>query len=351
MSSRSVSGCHAEICQVDDGYLIRDLDSTNGTFVNGKEVKEHILHDGDIVHIATKEFRFGCGSLQMPECDESLIKTSPLNKNGPPLSIITTTLLLQEILHEEAVQTVLQPIVDLQTRRVVGYETLGRGTHERLSTNPAELFRIADKVGLATQLSRLFRKVAIREISALGNRLHFFFNIHPLELDNNVLVESLQQVSEGSCKDAQLVIEVHEDLVADSNKMLGLRSLTREHNIKLAFDDFGAGQSRFAELVDISPDFVKVDMKLVRDVHKCQGRQSLIKALKLVCDGVKTTIIAEGIETQEEADACLMLGCHWGQGYLFGRPMAVSDYCHPKSTIEMDLRVVMKELQRDKGPH
>src|SRR5262249_46607462 len=88
----------------------------------------------------------------------------------------------------------------------------------------------------------------------------------------------------------------------------------------LAYDDFGAGQARLAELVQVPADFVKIDRGLVQELPASRPMRELVRAVVRVCADLNACVVAEGIETAEQADLCRELGCHVGQGYLFGAP-------------------------------
>ena len=346
--SSQVSKIHAMIESGAHGYTIRDLGSTNGTFVNGERVTEAPLHNGDIVHIAHKEFRFGVMPVH-PIANKFDFDTAPVHKHkGQPLSVIYGRQALQEVLFHQQVRVLFQPIVDLKSGATMGFEALGRGTHEELSPNPAQLFQIAEKCGMATQLSRLFRLVAFRETNELSGLLSFFFNVHPAEMEDKNFVNSLAAAASTIREGHQLVMEVHEDCVSDVPAMKKLRDQLNSMGIGLAYDDFGAGQARLTELVEVPPDFLKLDMKLIRGIDKAPARQDMVRALIEVSARLGVCVLAEGIETAEEAECCRQLGCQWAQGFLFGRPVS-SDTISATSrrdTREVEVHQLLEQLSR-----
>jgi EAL domain-containing protein (putative c-di-GMP-specific phosphodiesterase class I) len=318
--SGQVSKLHAAIDYDGTNYTIRDLGSMNGTFVNGQRITVVTLHDGDIIHIAHKEFRFGV-TLVVQSLPLAMISDTAPAERGEPLSVIYGRSALQEVLLHQHVRIVFQRIVDLKTETTVGYEALGRGTHDHLSANPVQMFDLAEKCGLATQLSRLFRLIAFREAHRFSGALKFFFNVHPAEMDDKDFVNSLEQAALTVREDQQLVMEVHEDCVSDVAGMRRLRDRLKSLGIGLAYDDFGAGQSRLAELAEAPPDFLKLDMKLIRGIDQSPARQDMVGALIEVAVRLGVRVLAEGIETAEETACCRRLGCQWAQGFLFGRPV------------------------------
>jgi EAL domain-containing protein (putative c-di-GMP-specific phosphodiesterase class I) len=320
INSRHVSNNHAEIHNRGEELIIRDPGSTNGTFVNGQRIKEAVLSHGDIVHIAHKEFRFVQDSTFTPVQD--VVVTD--QRSGPlPASVIQNSALIKELLAKQNVLTLFQPIVDPRTNEIIGFEALGRGTHDKLSASPVELFTIAAACNLAADLSRLFRRKALQAAACLPSAARIFLNLHPSELINHTLARTLDTLTEGQGQ-RQIVLELHEEAVSSPVEMVKLREQLGRLGIELAYDDFGVGQSRLTELAEAPPDYIKLDKSLIRDLHLAPARQELVGALARVSTDLGIRVIAEGIEMPDEANICLRLGCHFVQGYFFGRPR---QYC------------------------
>jgi EAL domain-containing protein (putative c-di-GMP-specific phosphodiesterase class I) len=317
--ARQVSKEHAEVRRSGpDQFSIHDLGSTNGTFVNGRRIQDSPLVSGDILHVAHKEFRFGCKPVVTPDSTTTLGTESGVEVF--PLSILLTSKHLREMLAQQLVSTVFQPIVALDTHALLGYECLGRGVHSQLTANPGELLALAEKCQLAADLSRSFRLVGVKEAARLNGRPRMFFNLHPTEMVNDRLLSSLGEAVAILGGGQRMVIEVHENIAADTATLRRLSQRLRQLGIGLAYDDFGAGQARLTELTEVPPDFVKLDMKLVRGIEHSKPRQEIIQTLARVCSDLGVRMIAEGIETEDEAKTCQQLGCGFGQGFFFGRP-------------------------------
>ena len=138
------------------------------------------LSNGDIIHVAHKELRFGFESAETSD-DVGGCYTEPA-VSQLPASVIRSSNHLREMLSSQSVRTVFQPIVRLDTLDVLGFEALGRGAHSELSTSPSDLFGLADRCRLASELSQLFRTVAVEEASRLPEGFSIFFNLHPSEM-------------------------------------------------------------------------------------------------------------------------------------------------------------------------
>jgi len=319
--STEVSKEHAEIYVYEGKYRIRDLRSTNGTCVNGKPVDDIELQDGDIIHLGQSEFRFLADAMAPVDTEMNSLPGTELAPKGAsvPPSVLYGRPLLLDLLKDGAVRAVFQPIVDLHTSTTIAHEALGRGTSRDLSTRPVELFRLASKCNLARELSQLFRRAALRDSRQLDTGTTLFCNLHPLEvkhLDDAAMDELIPTMPVGH----RLVLEVHEDAVTDLATLRRLREHLKKRGVGLAYDDFGAGQSRIAELAEVPPDYIKLDMRLIRDIDRMNNRQDVVRAICTAAASLGVAVIAEGLERKEEADTCKALGCRYGQGFLLGHP-------------------------------
>ena len=315
----SVSVEHAELFVRDGRLWVRDLGSTNGTFVNRARIEgpTQVRH-GDVLHFGREEFRllhritdFGGG------------ETIPLDLDQENLPHVMATGLreMDELLRDEAVVPFFQPLVELSDDQRIGFEVLGRGAHPTLPVSPYELFRVAAAANKEVELSALFRDRGVQVGAGLEGQPQLYVNTHPAELrDQEGLVASLARLRE-SAPDVQVVLEIHEAAVLGPAPMRRLRERLVELGMGLAYDDFGAGHSRLAELLEVPPDVLKFDIAIVRDIHlaadsKRQMVGTLVRVLKE--QGIKC--LAEGVERKEEATACRELGFDLAQGWHFGKP-------------------------------
>lgn len=323
--SRHVSTFHAEIDRVGDGFAVRDLGSTNGTYVNNEKVTHSPLRDGDTLHVAEKELRFSCERFSWSGWDATALATTVRHEQG-----IDDVHRLERILGEQAVSAVFQPIVRLSDGATLAYEALGRNALPGLDWGPGKLFHVAEMRGKAAQLSRLLREVALRDARELpAGQMHLFLNIHPAELEAPGFYESLEELRAGLREGQFAVLEVHEAAITDPKSMMRARERLHEMGLGIAYDDFGAGQSRLRELSEVPPDYLKLDMGLVRDIDRNAVRQDLVRAVCRIMAEQGAQVLAEGVESDVERTTCLQLGCTFGQGFLFGRPAAVSSLPAP----------------------
>ncbi len=321
-----VSKLHAEIYQKDGELWLHDHASSNGTFVNRNRVSADVrLGEGDIVHFSTSEFVLGRAALATPEHLQTVLV--PTSTASLPSRLVGGAPALRELIGEQRVAPYYQPIMCLGPEtQTIGFELLGRGTHEALPQSPGELFRIAESAGLEAALSRLFRRVGIDAAPQLPGSPRLFVNSHPAELVSEDILATFRQARE-RLPDLALTLEVHEGTVNDAASMRELRSALTDLDIGLAYDDFGAGQSRLLELVEVPPDYLKFDISLIRDLHLAPpARQKMLQTLVSMVRDMEIACLAEGIERAEELEACRAIGFEFAQGYLLGRPAPVESW-------------------------
>jgi EAL domain-containing protein (putative c-di-GMP-specific phosphodiesterase class I) len=151
----------------------------------------------------------------------------------------------------------------------------------------------------------------------------YFVNTHPVEVVTPELVTSIKELAEIVCG-RPVVIEIHEGAVTNLAAIRELRAVLKDFGMRLAYDDFGAGQARLLELAEASPDYVKFDMQLIRGIDQsCGKRAQMLGALVNMVHELGILALAEGVETAAEARICRDLGFDFGQGYFYGRPSAL----------------------------
>jgi EAL domain-containing protein (putative c-di-GMP-specific phosphodiesterase class I) len=294
--------------------LIRDLSSTNGTYVNGQRITAPTpINDNDLIQFADLTFRI------RRQDTEIATQTQVGASCDQAMSLVQ----FDRIMSEQAVQPFYQAIVNLHDRQAVGYEVLGRSNVFGLETAGA-LFRAAAQLDLEVELSRMFRWEGIRCVSSLPGPPHLFVNTHPKELEKPGLIESLQAVRDVTAH-LSLTLEIHEAAVTDAKQMRQLRAELSELNIRLAYDDFGAGQNRLLELIEVRPDYLKFDMSWVREINTSPERRHVLSLAVRMTRELNIVPLAEGIETEEEHQACCEIGFELAQGFLYGKPVAASN--------------------------
>lgn len=225
---------------------------------------------------------------------------------------------LQEALAAGALEIAFQPIVEAGSERIVAHEVLARTPHPAFPTTG----RLVEAAQRAQQLPLLTRAVVERLAATLARTPtagHFFVNLHPGELSRpDQVVDALQPLAPHAHR---VVVEITErGAVLPEGGWVETVEELAARGFAVAVDDLGAGQSSLRMLAELQPQFVKVDMSVVRDVDAEPARQRLVELLCRFADTTGAKVIAEGVETRLEADTLARIGVSLLQGYLFGRP-------------------------------
>lgn len=221
-----------------------------------------------------------------------------------------------EIMESRSFYPVFQPFVELETGNVVGYEALTRFSD---GEPPDQRFMQAHSVGLGSELEALCAVTAVRAAKELAPETWLSLNFSPAALLDGRAAAVVDGV------DRPLVIEVTEHAQIKNYTAIR-RALSEIGTCKLAVDDAGAGFTSLSHILELQPDFVKLDISLVRDIDTNPARQAMIAGMCHFAAQSGTTLIAEGIETEAEASMLRQLGVPLGeagmlgQGYLFGKP-------------------------------
>jgi PAS domain S-box-containing protein len=223
---------------------------------------------------------------------------------------------VQTIMRERRFSPVFQPFVELGSGRIVGYEALTRFDD---GESPDQHFSQAHSVGLGSELEALCAESALGQATSMESDVWLSLNFSPAALLDGHAAKVVNGV------DRPLVIEVTEHAQI-KNYVAIRRALADLENCQLAVDDAGAGYTSLSHILELHPDFVKLDISLVRDIDTNPARQAMIAGMCHFAAQSGTTLIAEGIETESEAEMLRGLGVPLGeggmlgQGFLFGRP-------------------------------
>jgi EAL domain-containing protein (putative c-di-GMP-specific phosphodiesterase class I) len=324
LTDKRISRRHSEIRKSGDHLWIRDFESTNGTFVNQKEIKQaELLEPGDTISIG--KFKFCLKSVKsnstaMAEETYSMDISEDLN------CLASLEPKLRALLRERNVFPHFQPVLRFSDMTIVGYEILGRVADKDLPSNPSELLDMAQWLGCASDLSALFREVGVDIGRNLPGSPILFVNSTPSEVyQMDVLLESLEKIHDMAPLN-KIVLEINEKAATDTDEMSRLRKGLGKLNIGLAFDDFGVGQTRLVELAKAPPDFLKFDMSLIRQIHLAPKRlHQMVSTFVKAAQNLGVATVAEGIECSNEAETCQQLGFNFAQGFFYGRPLPINE--------------------------
>jgi diguanylate cyclase (GGDEF)-like protein len=216
-----------------------------------------------------------------------------------------------------------QPIIDLGTRQIRGFETLARWTDRDLgSVSPGVFIPIAEERGIIGPLSQLVLRKATEAARNWPSDLFLSFNLSPSQLvDQNTGLHILAILDRTGFDPRRLEIEITETgLMNDPVSAGKIVEDLRRCGIRVSLDDFGTGLSSLGRLREFHFDKLKIDRSFVASILEDRPSEHIIRAILSMCEGLGMEAVAEGIEKEEQATRLTAFGCQGGQGYLFGRP-------------------------------
>lgn len=229
---------------------------------------------------------------------------------------------LRRIIADSAVRTLFQPIVELEQRRVVGYEALARGPKDSVFETPGAMFSLSSRAGVSAALDRVCRDAALRDSAGFAAGGSLFLNVLPDGLEDRQWLDSAAASNgDGRAGRWQLVLEVSERAIGgDPERFLRAVRRLKETGWSLALDDVGTGYGTLALLERIRPDYLKIDGSIVRSIERHLIKQEVLNSVVQIAGRIGASVIAEGVETEEELATLRSAGAALGQGYLFAVP-------------------------------
>ena len=230
---------------------------------------------------------------------------------------------LLDIIQSRNLWTAFQSIVEIDSRKVMGYEGLSRGPRGSEVEFPTTLFARAARYGLTEELERSCRRQAFVDWEVFGASERLFVNTVPATIrDTSFLGRGVLDYLGPKLSPRFVTLEITErEVIENLNLYREAMHAFTDLGFSFAIDDLGAGHSGLETVAALRPSYLKIDMGLVRDLHQKKVNQQVVKAILEMGIGVGATVIAEGIQTQEEADAVRSLGIRFAQGYLYARPV------------------------------
>jgi len=222
---------------------------------------------------------------------------------------------IHDIIEREAFDIAFQPVLALESGRVVGFEALARFTDSR-TRSPDLWFGDAQQAGLSFDLEVAVMRKALLALARLPRNTYLAINVSP---ETAASSEILRLCTRHAAD--RIVLEITEHSSVDDYLLLAKRARAlRDLGVHLAIDDAGAGFASLRHVLRLEPDLIKLDKSITRDIDTRVRHQSLASALLTFASGTSASIVAEGIETAAELATLKRLGVPYGQGYFLGRP-------------------------------
>ena len=320
LPSPLVSNLHAEILVTSEVLILRDLNSTNGTYVNGRRVIDAVpIGEGDLLHFSDVEFHVG--RLDSHRNSAANAGATMVCESPGWTSKITE---FDRLLNERAVVPHYHPITSFETSSVDAFEILARSNIAGLRS-PYEMFEVAEQLNHAQLLSSVCRWQGVAVGGCLPESSSLFMNTHPAENDMAALLDDMQQLRRRH-PDRPLCLEMHEAAVTNPSSIRELRLGLDDLDIQLAYDDFGAGQARLLELIEVPPDYLKFDIELIRGIHSSsKQRQQFVGTLVSLTQALGIAALPSCVATPS-SDARLLSPCDpaycWKATWLRSAPRA-----------------------------
>ncbi|MBI4421561.1 MAG: EAL domain-containing protein [Gemmatimonadetes bacterium] len=237
---------------------------------------------------------------------------------------------LRRAVEREEFRLHYQPVVSLKNRRVTGFEALVRWSHpERGLVSPAEFIPVAEETGLIVPLGWWVLREASRQLRAWRDRfpqlddLSISVNVSPRQFLQPDLVERVADaVQAAGVPPAALKLEITEGvLMGDPDSAYLLIDRLRTTGVRVDIDDFGTGYSSLSYLHRLPVDGLKIDRSFIAELDVRRGSSEIVKTIVTLGEALGLQVIAEGVETEEQASRLSSLGCGHAQGYLFQKPV------------------------------
>ena len=229
---------------------------------------------------------------------------------------------LRSAIENDGLRPHYQPLVDLSTGRITGFEALVRWPHpERGMISPAEFIPVAEETGLINPLGGLMLRRACMDAAQWPDDVRVAVNLSPLQFRvGNLLSLVMDALKHSGLPARRLELEITETLLLEkSSQVLATLHALRALGVRISMDDFGTGYSSLSYLRSFPFDKIKIDQSFVRGLGANRDAQAIVRSIISLGKGLGVTITAEGVETEAELSCLRAEGCHEGQGFLFSR--------------------------------
>ncbi len=319
--STRVSREHAEILRTSQGYTVRDLESTNGTLVNGQRADKARLEDGDLILIADFELTFRIANDDEPVRTVTQIMPGERGDAEPqdnaPLEMIHAVRASHERLLCGGVRSHFQLLVDLASGKTAGYESISAPAPGREKSRIGERLLAGTECRLTERMHQVERLLATEHAAQLPQGDLLFLRLEPAEVGADFIPASLARMQNvGGSK--RVVAAIPESTVLDLPYFRDFLARLRQLGVGIAYFGFAGNQHQVIANQDLAPGFLMLAPLLARGVDKSTQRQQQIRTIVEAAQQRNTRVIATGVHSQVEAQSCRELGCQLAQGELYG---------------------------------
>lgn len=284
----------------------------------GYDYPEDILRDADVAMYAAKANGKGCYQLLTSELQQKAVNGLQLEND------------LRRAIQNQEFSLYYQPILSLPISKKLGFEALIRWHHPQKGIiYPDKFIPVAEETGLIIELGLWVIKTALNQISIWQEQFPGFseitinVNVSPQQLMVASFSEKVEELlSKFQIKSHQIKFEITESsLLKTGDPYIEVLKQLKKLGIQFCIDDFGMGYSSLSRLHEFPIDTLKIDRSFVSHIGLNQGEIELIRTIITLAHGLGMDVVAEGIETKSQLNQLSLLGCEWGQGFLFSKPL------------------------------
>lgn len=233
---------------------------------------------------------------------------------------------LKKALHNNEFELYYQPQVHLRSKRIVGVEALLRWKHPELGNiSPYEFVPVAENTGMIIPIGKWVIQEACKQIKvwqSSGIRIKIAVNVSALQFEDHHFIELVNEsLNKNLLPPKYLELEITESVMQKINQSFAIIGKLKNIGIKVSIDDFGTGYSSLSVLSNLPIDVIKIDKSFVHNMMSNANTASVVKTIIEMGSNLNFGLIAEGIETEEQAEFLMENGCHLGQGYLYSPPV------------------------------
>lgn len=244
---------------------------------------------------------------------------------------------LLRILQGKLLTPVFQPVVSVNQKQIIGYESLIRGPSDSALHSPFNLFETAERCGLHAELEAVCRQATMQRFAELDIPGKLFINVSPsVLLDSSIEANDiLGLIAQFGIHPKAVIIELTEHQPTDDYQIMREAvAHYRRMGFEIALDDLGAGYSGLRLWSELHPEYVKIDKHFIQGLHRDAVKLNFVRSIQSMATAMHCKVIAEGIETEDELQAIVNIGISLAQGFYFARPLA-----QPQRTLDSELFV------------
>ena len=236
---------------------------------------------------------------------------------------------LKRAIEQDQFELYFQPLINVDTKKLIGFEALVRWNHPTAGIiSPIQFIPLAEQTGLIVSLGNLIFKKACNQLKEWRNKgftdIKINVNLSMNQFKDDYLVRNIEKtLKETEVPPEKIAIELTESTFSDDKE----ETITKLHQLKtlgfcIAIDDFGTGYSSLGYILDFPVDSIKIDRSFIRVLNENKKIEAIVSAINTMANTMDISVVAEGIETEEQFKTVQQLKCNVAQGYLFDRPLS-----------------------------